>query len=95
MSVSDLKKLVAKLRADDEGENEANPKWLPNSLKLIDVLISAANISGPDAFFLFPGKSCAAIALPPVKAWPIQDGFSISVWFQLDPLNNLNIEKPS
>ena len=43
-------------------------------------------------FFLFPGKSCAAIALPPMKPWPIQSGFSVSCWFRLDPLNNLHIE---
>ena len=47
---------------------------------------------GPDAFFLFPGKSCAAIALPPMKPWPVQNGFSLSCWFRLDPLNNLHIE---
>lgn len=90
MSVPDLKQLVANLRAEDSPEDQS--KWLPNALKLIDVLISAANVQGPDAFFLFPGTSCAAIALPPLKAWPVQDGFSISVWFRLDPLNNLNIE---
>ena len=31
-------------------------------------------------------------ALPPLKAWPIQNGFSVSCWFRLDPLNNLHIE---
>ena len=35
--------------------------WRNGSMKLIDVLISASNIQGPDAFFLFPGKSCAAL----------------------------------
>ena len=102
---------------EPDGSERGTSTWRNGSMKLIDVLISASNIQGPDAFFLFPGKSCAALgkfsytknaesttwftrhviwklfkALPPLKAWPIQNGFSVSCWFRLDPLNNLHIE---
>ena len=89
LSVDELKSIMKHLRCDD---SESGPVWKAGSTKLIDVLISASNVQGPDAFFLFPGKSCAALALPPLKPWPIQNGFTVSCWFRLDPLNNLHIE---
>ncbi|KAI4813914.1 hypothetical protein KUCAC02_003135 [Chaenocephalus aceratus] len=48
---------------------------------------------GPDTFFNFPGRSAAAIALPPIAKWPYQNGFTINTWFRQDPLNNINVDK--
>uniref|UniRef100_A0A3Q3EBE1 Neurobeachin n=1 Tax=Labrus bergylta TaxID=56723 RepID=A0A3Q3EBE1_9LABR len=48
---------------------------------------------GPDAFFNFPGRSAAAIALPPIAKWPYQNGFTFNTWFRMDPLNNINVDK--
>ena len=90
LSVDELKAVMKHLRCNENDDGVT--VWRNGSMKLIDALISASNIQGPDAFFLFPGKSCAAVALPPLKPWPIQNGFSVSCWFRLDPLNNLHIE---
>ena len=46
---------------EPDGSELGTSTWRNGSMKLIDVLISASNIQGPDAFFLFPGKSCAAL----------------------------------
>ena len=48
---------------------------------------------GPDAFFNFPGKSAAAIALPPIAKWPYQNGFTFHTWLRMDPVNNINVDK--
>uniref|UniRef100_A0A2D4IUW4 DUF4704 domain-containing protein n=2 Tax=Micrurus lemniscatus lemniscatus TaxID=129467 RepID=A0A2D4IUW4_MICLE len=48
---------------------------------------------GPDAFFNFPGKSAAAIALPPIAKWPYQNGFTFHTWLRVDPVNNINVDK--
>ncbi|GLD71156.1 neurobeachin isoform X1 [Lates japonicus] len=47
----------------------------------------------PFSFFNFPGRSAAAIALPPIAKWPYQNGFTINTWFRQDPLNNINVDK--
>ena len=65
LSVDELKAIMKHLRCDDD--EEKGQIWRAGSTKLIDVLIAASNVQGPDAFFLFPGKSCAALALPPTK----------------------------
>ena len=62
LSVDELKAIMKHLRCTEpDGSERGTSTWRNGSMKLIDVLISASNIQGPDAFFLFPGKSCAAL----------------------------------
>ena len=62
LSVDELKAIMKHLRCTEpDGSELGTSTWRNGSMKLIDVLISASNIQGPDAFFLFPGKSCAAL----------------------------------
>ncbi|KAL7849127.1 hypothetical protein SRHO_G00207500 [Serrasalmus rhombeus] len=68
----------------------ARPK---HAVKLLAVLNQMPQRHGPDAFFNFPGRSAAAIALPPIAKWPYQNGFSLNTWFRMDPLNNINVDK--
>ncbi|XP_051558558.1 lipopolysaccharide-responsive and beige-like anchor protein [Myxocyprinus asiaticus] len=65
----------------------------PYAVKLLSVLRSMAQRNGPDSFFSFPGKSSAAIALPPIAKWPYQNGFTFHTWLRLDPINNINVDK--
>ena len=60
LSVDELKAIMKHLRCTEPDGSKIST-WRNGSMKLIDVLISASNIQGPDAFFLFPGKSCAAL----------------------------------
>ncbi|KAI4898891.1 hypothetical protein NFI96_006780 [Prochilodus magdalenae] len=64
-----------------------------HAVKLLAVLNQMPQRHGPDAFFNFPGRSAAAIALPPIAKWPYQSGFSLNTWFRMDPLNNINVDK--
>ena len=68
----------------------------PFAVKLLGVLQATTEKQGPDCFFSFPGKKNAAIALPPLKAWPYSNGFTFTTWFRLDPLNSLraDLDKP-
>ncbi|XP_063074295.1 lipopolysaccharide-responsive and beige-like anchor protein isoform X2 [Engraulis encrasicolus] len=68
-------------------------QWPPHAVKLLSVLKSMAHRVGPDSFFSFPGKSAAAIALPPIAKWPYQNGFTFHTWLRVDPLNNINVDK--
>ena len=65
LSVDELKAIMKHLRCTEPDGSKlgtlGTSTWRNGSMKLIDVLISASNIQGPDAFFLFPGKSCAAL----------------------------------
>ncbi|KAJ8271849.1 hypothetical protein COCON_G00107080 [Conger conger] len=67
-------------------------KWPPHAVKLLSVLNCIAHRNGPDAFFNFPGKSAAAIALPPIAKWPYLNGFTFQTWVRLDPHNTMNLE---
>uniref|UniRef100_A0A4W5K6D7 Uncharacterized protein n=1 Tax=Hucho hucho TaxID=62062 RepID=A0A4W5K6D7_9TELE len=64
-----------------------------HSIKLLSVLNLMPQRHGPDTFFNFPGRSAAAIALPPIAKWPYQNGFTLNTWFRQDPLNNINVDK--
>ncbi|XP_074723580.1 lipopolysaccharide-responsive and beige-like anchor protein isoform X6 [Strix uralensis] len=65
----------------------------PHAGKLLSVLRHMPQKYGPDAFFNFPGKSAAAIALPPIAKWPYQNGFTFHTWLRMDPVNNINVDK--
>ncbi|XP_053335852.1 lipopolysaccharide-responsive and beige-like anchor protein [Clarias gariepinus] len=86
ITVKELKLYFSKLQGE-------KGQWPPHAVKLLSVLKSMAHRSGPDAFFTFPGKSAAAIALPPIAKWPYQNGFTFHTWLRLDPMSNINVDK--
>nr|XP_009289519.1 lipopolysaccharide-responsive and beige-like anchor protein isoform X4 [Danio rerio] len=86
ITVKELKLYFSKLKGE-QGQ------WPPHAVKLLSVLKSMAQRNGPDSFFSFPGKSAAAIALPPIAKWPYQNGFTFHTWLRLDPINNINVDK--
>ncbi|KAK6305769.1 hypothetical protein J4Q44_G00245490 [Coregonus suidteri] len=86
ITVKELKLLFSMLRGD-------NGIWPRHSIKLLSVLNQMPQRHGPDTFFNFPGRSAAAIALPPIAKWPYQNGFTLNTWFRQDPLNNINVDK--
>ncbi|XP_048053665.1 lipopolysaccharide-responsive and beige-like anchor protein isoform X4 [Megalobrama amblycephala] len=86
ITVKELKLFFSKLKGE-QGQ------WPPHAVKLLSVLKSMAQRNGPDSFFSFPGKSAAAIALPPIAKWPYQNGFTFHTWLRLDPINNINVDK--
>nr|XP_061811916.1 neurobeachin-like [Nerophis lumbriciformis] len=67
--------------------------WPRHAVKMLAVLNQMPQRHGPDAFFNFPGRTAAAIALPPIAKWPYQNGFTFNTWFRMDPLNNINVDK--
>ncbi|KAI1887446.1 hypothetical protein AGOR_G00190380 [Albula goreensis] len=85
ITVRELKLFFSKLQGK-EGQ------WPHHAVKLLSVLKCIAHRNGPDSFFSFPGKSAAAIALPPIAKWPYQNGFTFHTWLRLDPLNTLNLD---
>ncbi|XP_038150368.1 neurobeachin [Cyprinodon tularosa] len=86
ITVNELKLLFSMLR----GEGSLWPK---HAVKMLSVLNQMPQRHGPDVFFNFPGRSAAAIALPPIAKWPYQNGFTFNTWFRMDPLNNINVDK--
>ncbi|KPP69312.1 hypothetical protein Z043_111944, partial [Scleropages formosus] len=86
ITVKELKLLFSMLRGD-------NGVWPRHAVKLLSVLNQMPQRHGPDTFFNFPGRSAAAIALPPIAKWPYQSGFTLNTWFRMDPLNNINVDK--
>ncbi|XP_032873568.1 lipopolysaccharide-responsive and beige-like anchor protein [Amblyraja radiata] len=86
ISVRELKLMVSKVQGE-------KGQWPPHAVKLLTILNHVPQKPGPDAFFSFPGKSAAAIALPPIAKWPYQNGFTFHTWLRMDPLNNLNVDK--
>ncbi|MBN3301563.1 NBEA protein, partial [Amia calva] len=86
ITVKELKLLFSMLR----GESAV---WPRHAVKLLSVLNQMPQRHGPDTFFNFPGRSAAAIALPPIAKWPYQNGFTLNTWFRMDPLNNINVDK--
>ncbi|XP_069782538.1 lipopolysaccharide-responsive and beige-like anchor protein isoform X2 [Narcine bancroftii] len=86
ISVRELKLLVSKVQGE-------KGHWPPHAVKLLTILNHVPQKPGPDAFFSFPGKSAAAIALPPIAKWPYQNGFTFHTWLRMDPLNNINVDK--
>ncbi|KAK7469905.1 hypothetical protein BaRGS_00036068 [Batillaria attramentaria] len=64
-----------------------------HSVKLISVLRQMPQRQGPDEFFSFPGKKGSHIALPPIKTWPTQNGWTFSCWLRLDPVTGANVER--
>ncbi|CAL8353816.1 unnamed protein product, partial [Boreogadus saida] len=86
ITVKELKLFFSKLQGE-------RGQWPPHAVKLLSVLKCMPQRNGPDAFFSFPGKSAAAIALPPIAKWPYQNGFTFHTWLRMDPLNNINIDK--
>ncbi|KAI4901453.1 hypothetical protein NFI96_004881 [Prochilodus magdalenae] len=86
ITVKELKLLFSMLRGE-------GGLWPRHAVKLLAVLNQMPQRHGPDAFFNFPGRSAAAIALPPIAKWPYQSGFSLNTWFRMDPLNNINVDK--
>ncbi|XP_051539342.1 neurobeachin-like isoform X1 [Myxocyprinus asiaticus] len=86
ITVKELKLLFSMLR----GEGGV---WPRHAIKLLSVLNQMPQRHGPDTFFNFPGRSAAAIALPPIAKWPYQNGFTLNTWFRMDPLNNINVDK--
>ncbi|XP_031427881.1 neurobeachin a isoform X10 [Clupea harengus] len=86
ITVKELKFLFSMLRGD-------NGMWPRHAIKLLSVLNQMPQRHGPDTFFNFPGRSAAAIALPPIAKWPYQNGFTLNTWFRMDPLNNINVDK--
>ncbi|KAJ7326895.1 hypothetical protein JRQ81_016654, partial [Phrynocephalus forsythii] len=86
VTVRELKLYFSKLQGE-------KGKWPPHAGKLLSVLKHMPHKYGPDAFFNFPGKSAAAIALPPIAKWPYQNGFTFHTWIRMDPVNNINVDK--
>ncbi|XP_064200686.1 lipopolysaccharide-responsive and beige-like anchor protein isoform X22 [Anguilla rostrata] len=86
ITVKELKLFFSKL----QGEKGC---WPPHAVKLLSVLKCMPHRTGPDSFFSFPGKSAAAIALPPIAKWPYLNGFTFHTWLRMDPINNLNVDK--
>nr|XP_020636969.1 lipopolysaccharide-responsive and beige-like anchor protein isoform X2 [Pogona vitticeps] len=86
VTVRELKLYFSKLQGE-------KGKWPPHAGKLLSVLKHMPQKYGPDAFFNFPGKSAAAIALPPIAKWPYQNGFTFHTWIRMDPVNNINVDK--
>ncbi|TNN87408.1 Neurobeachin [Liparis tanakae] len=86
ITVKELKLLFSMLRGD-------GGLWPKHAVKMLSVLNQMPQRHGPDAFFNFPGRSAAAIALPPIAKWPYQNGFTFNTWFRMDPLNNINVDK--
>ncbi|XP_034024289.1 neurobeachin [Thalassophryne amazonica] len=86
ITVKELKFLFSMLRGE-------GGRWPRHAIKMLSVLNQMPQRHGPDAFFNFPGRSAAAIALPPIAKWPYQNGFTFNTWFRMDPLNNINVDK--
>ncbi|KAM7412792.1 hypothetical protein PAMA_020259 [Pampus argenteus] len=86
ITVKELKFLFSMLRGE-------GGLWPKHAVKMLSVLNQMPQRHGPDAFFNFPGRSAAAIALPPIAKWPYQNGFTFNTWFRMDPLNNINVDK--
>uniref|UniRef100_A0A673NIL8 Neurobeachin n=1 Tax=Sinocyclocheilus rhinocerous TaxID=307959 RepID=A0A673NIL8_9TELE len=86
ITVKELKLLFSMLRGE-------GGLWPRHAVKLLSVLTQMAQRHGPDTFFNFPGRSAAAIALPPIAKWPYQNGFTLNTWFRMDLLNNINVDK--
>ncbi|XP_069487363.1 lipopolysaccharide-responsive and beige-like anchor protein isoform X2 [Ambystoma mexicanum] len=86
LTVRELKLFFGKLQGE-------KGQWPPHAVKLLSVLKHMPQKYGPDAFFNFPGKSAAAIALPPIAKWPYQNGFTFHTWLRMDPVNNINVDK--
>ncbi|XP_078078372.1 neurobeachin a isoform X4 [Mustelus asterias] len=86
ITVKELKLLFSMLRGE-------NGFWPRHAIKLLSILNQMPQRQGPDTFFNFPGRSAAAIALPPIAKWPYQNGFTLNTWFRMDPLNNINVDK--
>ncbi|XP_064610079.1 neurobeachin-like isoform X2 [Liolophura sinensis] len=86
ITVKELKTLVSCLKAK-------GGMWPRHSVKLLSVLRHMPQRHGPDEFFSFPGKQGSAIALPPIKTWPYQNGWTFSCWLRLDPVTGVNIER--
>ncbi|MEQ2196552.1 hypothetical protein XENOCAPTIV_003130, partial [Xenoophorus captivus] len=86
ITVKELKLLFRMLRGE-------GGLWPKHAVKMLSVLNQMAQRHGPDVFFNFPGRSAAAIALPPIAKWPYQNGFTFNTWFRMDPLNNINVDK--
>ncbi|XP_028932472.1 lipopolysaccharide-responsive and beige-like anchor protein isoform X2 [Ornithorhynchus anatinus] len=86
LTVRELKLFFSKLQGE-------RGQWPPHAGKLLSVLKHMPQKYGPDAFFNFPGKSAAAIALPPIAKWPYQNGFTFHTWLRMDPINNINVDK--
>uniref|UniRef100_K7FJD9 LPS responsive beige-like anchor protein n=1 Tax=Pelodiscus sinensis TaxID=13735 RepID=K7FJD9_PELSI len=86
LTVRELKLFFSRLQGE-------KGKWPPHAGKLLSVLKHMPQKYGPDAFFNFPGKSAAAIALPPIAKWPYQNGFTFHTWLRMDPVNNINVDK--
>ncbi|MEE6461317.1 hypothetical protein FKM82_001255 [Ascaphus truei] len=86
LTVRELKLFFSKLQGE-------KGQWPPHAVKLLSVLKHMPQKYGPDAFFNFPGKSAAAIALPPIAKWPYQNGFTFHTWLRMDPINNMNVDK--
>uniref|UniRef100_A0A8D3C258 Neurobeachin n=1 Tax=Scophthalmus maximus TaxID=52904 RepID=A0A8D3C258_SCOMX len=86
ITVKELKFLFTMLRGE-------GGLWPKHAVKMLSVLNQMPQRHGPGAFFNFPGRSAAAIALPPIAKWPYQNGFTFNTWFRMDPLNNINVDK--
>ncbi|XP_048243612.1 neurobeachin-like isoform X2 [Haliotis rufescens] len=86
ITVKELKSLFTLLKTKDG-------KWQRHSVKLLNVLRQMPQRHGPDEFFSFPGKKGSHIALPPIKNWPYQNGWTFSCWIRLDPVTGVNVER--
>uniref|UniRef100_A0A2C9K5K0 Uncharacterized protein n=1 Tax=Biomphalaria glabrata TaxID=6526 RepID=A0A2C9K5K0_BIOGL len=86
ITVKELKYMFALMKA-------RNNVWQRHSTKLISVLRHMPQRQGPDEFFSFPGKKGSHIALPPIKTWPHQNGWTFSCWIRLDPVTGVNVER--
>ncbi|XP_071125679.1 neurobeachin-like isoform X4 [Mytilus edulis] len=86
ITVREMKILMGLLKIKDS-------KWQLHSVKLLSVLNMMPQREGPDEFFSFPGKKGSHIALPPIKTWPYQNGWTFSCWMRLDPVTGVTVER--
>ncbi|XP_052674845.1 neurobeachin-like isoform X3 [Crassostrea angulata] len=86
ITVRELKMLFSILQA-------AEGQWKRHAVKLLSVLQVMPQREGPDEFFSFPGKKGSFIALPPIKTWPYQNGWTFTCWLRLDPVTGVTVER--
>ena len=80
VSVKELRAILACMRSDHLSFSHIQ------SARLLAALQTMSERDGPESYFNFTGDS-SAIVLPPIRRWPTQSGFTVSMW--------LRLEKPS
>ncbi|KAL5011723.1 hypothetical protein ScPMuIL_010274 [Solemya velum] len=90
ITVKELKNLFGFLKTK-EG------KWPRHSVKLLTVLQRCLGDMDQMTFLVFQAKGFCKltlyVALPPLKNWPYQNGWTFSCWVRLDPVTGVTVER--